>query len=125
MGQGFRHGENGDRVDVLAAALGIRVKKAHGVQLVPKEFRPDGHFPGRGKNIHNAAPDGELPRALHQAAPAVAGIGETSDQGIDGVFPAHLQGEGGFQQDGLGHGAKTQGLPGENLHRGFSGGKIV
>ena len=125
MGQGFRHGENGDSVDVLAAALGFRVEKTHGVQLVPKEFRPDGLLLGGGIDIHNTAPDGKLPRALHQAAAAIAGIGEAADKGVDGVLPAHLQGERGAHQDGFGHGAQAQGFPSEDLHRGFPGGEII
>ena len=122
---GLRHGQDGDGGDVLAAALGRRVKEAHGVQLVAEKFRPDRPVFGGGEDVQNAAPDGELPRPLHHAAAVVPGGGETGSQVLHGVFPANLQRERGGEKRGLRHGAQTERFPGHDLQAGFPNGKVI
>ncbi len=121
----LRHGKNGDGGDVLTAALGRRVKEAHGVQLVAEEFCPHRPVFGGGEDVQNAATDGELTRPLHHAAAVVSGGGETGDQVFHGVFPANLQRKGGGEKRGLRHGAQAERFPRHDLQRGFSNGKVI
>ena len=121
----LRHGQDGDGGDVLTAALGRRVKEAHGVQLVAEEFRPHRPVFGGGEDVQNAATDGELTRPLHHAAAVVPGGGETGDQVFHGVFPADFQRKGGGKKRGLRHGAQTERFPRHDLQRGFSNGKVI
>ena len=89
-GEDLPGGEKGDGLPLGGPPLGHRVEEAHGVDLVPPEFQPDGEVQAGGEHVQDAPPQGELPRPLHLVAPAVAGGGE-------GV------GEGG-QVQGLAHG---------------------
>ncbi len=122
---GLRHGQDGDGGDVLTAALGCRVKEAHGVQFVAEEFRPDRPVFGGGENVQNTAPDGELTRSLHHAAAVVPGGGETGDQVFHGVFPSNFQRERGGKKRGLRHGAQAERFPRHDLQRGFPNGEVV
>ncbi len=122
---GLRHRKNGDRLHVFVAALGVRVKKAHGVQLVAEELRPDGLIGGGGEDVQNAAPEGKLAAALHHAAPAVARGGEPPEQLLHGVFLPHAQGKRRPQKHIPGHGSKTQGFPGDDLQFCPALGKII
>ncbi len=123
--QGLPHGQDHRGGAVFLPALGAGVKIAHGVQLVAEEFRPQGHFGGGGEDVHNAAPDGELTAALHHVAAAVAGGDQPGSELLQGVLPAHLQGEGGPQQHRRGQGAQAQGFPGEDLQPGLARGQVV
>ena len=122
---GLRHRQDGDGGDVLTAALGRRVKEAHGVQLVAEEFRPNRLILCGGENVQNAAPDGELSRPLHHAAAVVPGGGETGGQVFHGIFPANLQREGGGKKRGPRHGAQAERFPGHDLQACLPGGKII
>ena len=53
---------------------------------------------GGGVDVHDAAADGELARALDHAAAGVACVAELFQKVIQGVFLTHLQGEGGVFQ---------------------------
>ena len=122
---GLRHGKNGDGGDVLTAALGRRVKEAHGVQLVAEEFRPDRPVFGGGEDVQNATTDGELTRSLHHAAAVVSGGGETGSQVFHGVFPANLQREGGGKKRGLRYGAQAERFPGHDLQACLPGSQVI
>ena len=85
-------------VDGLAAALGVRVEKAHGVDLVAPELGPDGPLGSGGIYVQNAAPAGKLAGPLHHLASAVAAAKQRRLQGLGpGALP-HPHGEGGTLQ---------------------------
>ena len=123
-GLGLANGQDHDIFCVFRAALGIRVKKTHGVQLVAKEFDSDRLVGCRGVYIQNTAPDGKLTGTLHHAAAAVTGGRELFDQIIQFVFTARLQAEGCASQHLGRHGPLAQGFPGEDLQLGLTTGQV-
>ena len=72
-GLGFSHRQNGDRFNVFAAPLGLRIEETHGVQFIAEEFCTDGLVGGRGVDVNDAASDCKLAGAFHHAAAAVTG----------------------------------------------------
>ena len=116
----LRHGQDGDGGDVLTAALGRRVKEAHGVQLVAEEFRPHRPVFGGGEDVQNAATDGELTRSLHHAAAAVTGGDQSGDKLVNRIFLAGFQMECGSGKHSRGQRALAGRFPGHNLDRGIS-----
>ena len=123
--QGFSGGENAHGGQIIAAALGINVKIAHGVQLVAEEFQTDGIVLSGRVDIHNAAADGELAHALHNAAAAVACSNQTRAQLVQRIFLADFQSEAGLVQNMGRQGPQTHGLPGHDLNGGRTGGQII
>ena len=124
-GLGFSHRQNRQFLQIVGAALGVRVKAAHGIQLIAKEFGANGTVGGGGVDVQYSAPDGKLTGAFHHAAPAIAGSGQPFQQIVQRIFPANLQTESGVQQNVLRHGALAQGFPRENLQRCPAAGQIV
>ena len=110
LGQHLGGGEDLRRADVLHPPLGVRVEEAHGVDLVAEELHPHGLGLGRGKEVQDAAPQGELASALHLLAPGVARGGEGLGQLVEVVALPHAQHPGGPLQQGLGQGALEDGL---------------
>ena len=124
-GLGFAHRQHGNGIDVFAAPLGVGIEIAHGIQFVSKEFRTDGLIGGRGEDIDDSAPDGELSAALYHAAAAIACRGELADQVLQGVFLPHLQGKGRAHQHRGRHGTKAEGFPGQNLKGRSALGQVI
>ena len=89
----FSHGQNGDGVHILCAALGVWVKVTHRVQLVTEEFRTNRLLYSRGEYIQNAASHGKLTGALYHTAAAVTGLGQLCQERIQRIFLANLQGK--------------------------------
>ena len=121
----FPHREDFYGFDVFRPALGVGVEIAHGVQLVPEELRPDRLLRGRGEDVQNSTPEGELTRPFHHAASTVACGGKPRQKLLYGILPTSAQGEHGLFQNLRGHGAQGQGFPGENLHRSFARQKVI
>ena len=111
-------------VHIFAAALGVRVKVAHGVQLVTEKLRTEGTVGGRGVDIQNAAAKSKLTGSLHHAAAAVARAGKLLQQIVHLVFLSYGKSERCFGQDCPGHGTLAHGLPAHDLQLGGAGGKI-
>ena len=89
----FAHREYNDLIHVFGAALGVRVKETHGIQLVAKELSTEGVIGGRGEHIQNTAAKGELTGAFHHRAAAVSGCSELLQKPVNGILPAHPQTE--------------------------------
>ena len=124
-GLGFPNRQNGYGIDIFTAPLGGGVKIAHGIQFIAKELCADGQIGSRGEDVHNAAADGKLSAALYHTAAAVAGGGEPGNQDFQRIFFSHFQRKCGAEQHILRHGTLAEGFPGQNLHRGAAGGKVV
>ena len=110
-GLGFAHRQDQHLVYIFGAALGVGIKIAHGVQIVPKKFCPKGSVGGRGEYIQNATPNRELTGALYHIAAAVACAGELGQKFVQFVFAAGFQRESGAAQHFFGHGPLAQGVP--------------
>ena len=74
-GQHLGRGQDGERLDVLRAALGRKVEFAHRVHLVVEELDAHGRAQGR-VNIQNTAAQGELSDALDRFCARVAAFDE-------------------------------------------------
>ena len=80
VGQGLGHGQEDGLGQLRRAPLGEGVKEGEQVNLVAPELGAQGRIVGRGKDVENAAPDGELPHALDQRGAGVARGGEPPGQ---------------------------------------------
>ncbi len=96
--QGLGGGQDHAAADGLAAALGGHVKVAHGVDLIPPELDAHRLRVRGGEKVQDAAPAGELARALHLLGPAVAAAEQRVLHVLDGVAAPVFQGEGGLFQ---------------------------
>ena len=111
----FTNGQDHHFFHILGAALGVGVKVTHGVQLITKEFCPEGPVSGGREYIQNTAAHRKLAGALHHGTAAVAGIGQPFQQGLKGVLTAGTQRKGGTGENVSGHGALAQSFPGKDL----------
>ena len=119
------HGQEDGLLNVLRAPLGDGVEEAHGVQLVAPELGPDGIVAGRGVDVQDTAPDGELAHALHQGGAGVARRREPLGQVVETVGRAGFQPDGGGEQDGPWHGPQAQSVQGCHQQGRFALGQVV
>ena len=120
-GQGFPGGHDQHFFQVVGTPLGLGVKVAHGVQLIPEKFQSHRGILSGGVQVYNAAPHRELAHALYHAAAAVARGDQTGGEGFQEVFFSQFQSEAGFVQHCRGNGPLAQGFPAHNLNGGAAG----
>ena len=112
-------GEDVRLPQVLHPALAVRVEEAHGVDLVAEELEPHRLGVGRGEEVQNSAPQGELAHALHLLAAGVARRSEGGGQLLQRAPVPGAEGPAGFGQERRGNGALEEGL-----HRRHSEGAL-
>ena len=79
-GQHLSRGQDGERLDILRAALGRKVEFAHRVHLVVEKFDAHGRAERR-VDIQNPAAQGKLPHALDRFGADVADLDKLSGKG--------------------------------------------
>ena len=104
MELGLGHRQNGGLVGVFRPPLGQHIEKAHNIHFVTEKLHPQGVFTGRGKHVHNAAPQGVLTGALHQRGPGIPRLFQPPGQFLRLQVHAGPQRHGCAAESRLGHG---------------------
>ena len=92
-GEALRRRKDLRPLQVFRPPLGGRVEKAHAVDLIPEKLAAHRLGVGGGEEVQDAAPDGELPHALHGIAALIAAEGQLFRQQVQLRPVPHLQGE--------------------------------
>lgn len=77
---------NAHLFQVFNGTLALRVKTAHGINLIPPQFNPVRVFLRQRENIQDTAPYGKLPCAFYLVIPLVAHLDEAR------LYAFHIQG---------------------------------
>ena len=117
--QHLRRRQQQRRGDVFRPPLGAGVKGPQRVDLIVKELAPYRFFHQRREHVQDAAPEGELPHALHLVAAGVARLKQLGGQFLQVRPAAGLQSDGQRRQPLGRHGPGQEGVHRGDHHRGI------